>query len=433
MNLSTIIKRIWQVIGSCIVLCLLGVLIYILVSNWDIVDYKYFKKDGDNLIYRPIVIDSTSAITLQEQQSAQQNDCNSYIDKILSTNNDIASVTSNILEYFSIIIAALALICGLGIWKYYKKYSAIEQEIEKLNNSVLDNARIILYAVPFTQATHITSSKYLKAIKHIATLVGEKKEIVEKKPEYVELLLCQGLYKFFQAEYKDAIIVLEEAKNLLRWITGNEQIKEIISYHLARTYKQYAYSIGEKFNWDLTDYKKQEITDLLQKAEECATKSPKWLLETVQVSIELIRQKIANIADEKLTQKITSIIQGKDKFSFAKMVLIPYYIEYDPSNQTLSQQKQNAKDFISYMESRLDGNAGDNILASWYLSMARVCVKCNMKTKANLYYGLSKMYFNQIENNDEIQTLFTYDYLTEIRKNLFKEKLIEINKKLNKK
>ena len=190
--------------------------------------------------------------------------------------DEIIDTTANTISYFSAIIALFALLAGFAMFKYYKKYLTTEDRIRELDKSVLDNALITMHAVPFVEATQITSSKHLNAIYYISRLVKNKEIDEENNPKYAPLLLCQGLQKYFIKRYEDAIIVLKSP------------YKQIVSFHLARTYKQFAYDVYMN-NAQKSKNQLKKAENYLDKASYYVQYSPSWLQNSLELSILEIR------------------------------------------------------------------------------------------------------------------------------------------------
>ncbi|WP_133241529.1 hypothetical protein [Porphyromonas loveana] len=444
-----------------IIFAVIGIVIW---SNRDLIKHSYFKQNSDGqLIYHPVITDTASVIFRERQcenihqSRSRRPHINRNIYKgsvdndfsgdkelariqesesdigIISILEEIITTTGNTISYFSAIIAALSIVAGIAMWKYYQKFLTTEERINKLKNSTLDNALITLYAVPFTEATQITSSKHLKAIRHIAELASDEENTIKENPKYTSLLLCKGLYSYFNGEYKNAIKAMLDAEKIVRYKKDYEPVKETISFHLSRTYKQFAFSIGEEKGWEKLDEKeRKKILCLLNEAGYYATKAPSWLETSLILSIALIKARLSTQKNEsaKIDDNILGITNRifsgdeNEPFSFNKMTAAPVQIKIYENSSNKVDANNLRNHFIFYMESRLQGQTGYNILASWYLSMARIL--CEMEgenniDKADLYIDLSKSYYNRVKNDNDIRTLFAYDCLTEISKKCFEK------------
>lgn len=455
--MDKVIKVLYGIIKVllCILLIvfLLGlpVIIGIMFShNKDVVIHKYFVEDADShLIYRPVCDSTThnySETTIDGCLPNEMFQTNSDSERI-SIFDNILDITGNTISYFSAIIAALALIAGIAMWKYYRKILTTEERIKKLNNSLLDNALITLYAVPFVEATQITSSEHLKAIRYISESINNRDEDLESDSKYAPLLLCKGLYNYFEGNYKEAIHIMERAYRLSKFELS---FRPVVSFHLARTYKQYAYT--ETMKSSLSDSRISEIEQYIEKALYYNDNSPEWLKNSLTMSILAIRAELANKKNdparfsvnknelkqylEKFVSSPTALDQTLSHkyipYSFDRMTAIPLLLQLkkDEGGEFEDLYRNAAKDFIEYMKSRLQGHSGDNIRVSWYFSMARVCFMIEEYKQARIYLDLAYSHYVVIEKIKSLKTLFAYDCLSEIDKNVFFAKMGELNEQL---
>ncbi len=451
----------------CVVLCAFVIIATLAFNNRDLVTHQYYKEDttAHQLIYQPLVYNAFDLNEVKDSCNSTDYEITSNkvhyrnirddkmnglsyntfnaTDKTYPESNsvifdEIIDTTANTISYFSAIIALFALLAGFAMFKYYKKYLTTEDRIRELDKSVLDNALITMHAVPFVEATQITSSKHLNAIYYISRLVKNKEIDVESNPKYAPLLLCQGLEKYFIKRYEDAIIVLKKAEKLL---SDKSPYKQIVSFHLARTYKQFAYDVymnnGQKSKNQL---KKAE--NYLDKASYYVQYSPSWLQNSLELSILEIRyyshrklNEDARKKDEKgIKEKIHDMMKNESglRFSFDRMTALPLYLELKGAHSRgiIEKDARIGEDFITYMESRISGESGENLMASWYFSMARVCNIIKDYNKSKLYCDLAETYYHTLQNRKNIQTLFTYDCLAEVDKNQFKKQLSELKKEL---
>ena len=465
-----LLKIIIETFILCVVLCAFVIITTLAIHNWDLVTHQYFKEDttAHQLIYQPLVYNAYDLNDVKD--SCNSTNCKITLNKVnyrnikddkmneLSYNtlnatdktypesnsvifDEIIDTTANTISYFSAIIALFALLAGFAMFKYYKKYLTTEDRIRELDKSVLDNALITMHAVPFVEATQITSSKHLDAIYYISRLVKNKEIDVESNPKYAPLLLCQGLQKYFIKRYEDAIIVLKKAEKLL---SDKSPYKQIVSFHLARTYKQFAYDVYMN-NAQKSKNQLKKAENYLDKASYYVQYSPSWLQNSLELSILEIRyyyhRKLDEDAREKdekgIKEKIHDMMKNESglRFSFDRMTALPLYLELKGAQSRGIIEKDTkdtriGEDFITYMESRISGESGENLMASWYFSMARVCNIIKDYNKSKLYCDLAETYYHTLQNRKNIQTLFTYDCLAEVDKNHFKKQLCELKKEL---
>ena len=460
---TKIIKIVLITLCSVVCLILVAAFLFSAWHNWGIFQHQFLVQDkgSSELVYHPIVQnrDSTTSVVgtlpgIVESGGVMENGRHTMEgDNVIL--NKIIDTTSNTITYFSAIIAALALFAGFAMWKYYRKVLEAQQRIQELGNSVLQNALITLHAVPFVKATQITSSEHLLAIKHIARLAEREEANILTNPEYSPILLCKGLSEYFAGSYGSAIKAMTKAYDLAG--ISEPAFRKVIAFHLARTYKQRAYyELESKSNPN-----EERIMEYLTKAEDYKDNAPSWLMDSLQLSIEAIKyqyQKMycGNKKDGKDKHCIFSFLRKKrgkgsgpdeganqfesivnafvenhrtGRYHFSRMTAIPMWLEIHNSSEP--DYNNNANDFITYLESRLQGQSGDNIFASWYFSIARVYAKLNKKEEAIKNLNLASSYYDAIREQKDIKTLFTYDFLTEIRKEEFEKRMMELERDLN--
>lgn len=420
-----LLKEILQVIILITLIIGISILIF---QNRDIVLHRYLEeKNPNSLVYSPVGSDfskdiggSVCRIVETEGIVAHEKDLDNsaILNKIIDT-------TENTITYFSAILAVLALLAGVAMWKYYRKILITEERIKELNNKILENALLTLRAVPFVKATQITSCEHLDAIRYIAELAKKEKENIETDSKYAPLILCQGLSEYFEGDYENAICVMKKAEKI-----SNSSFKKVISFHLARTYKQMAYCGMER------NISEKKINDYLGYAAKYTSKAPSWLQMSLRMSISAIRKKQYSSNDNIIKFHevlINSVVDNTvDIFSFNRMTAIPIWLDINNPDSNFEEYKKNATDFVKYMESRLQGQSGENILASWYFSMARVLEKIGENEKALLYLDLAFSYYEAIKKQGGIKTLFTYDCLTEISKEEFHKNMNELKAEIMK-
>lgn len=394
--------------------------------------------DSNVIVSPPPKVDSDVIVKVNTIGSMQEEFPYNLLSKIIDT-------TGNTITYFSAIIGIITLLTAIALFKYYRKYLTLENRIDELSTSVLDSALTTLYAVRFVEATQITSSDYLEVMRHIAELVRDNKKDVERKPKYAPLLLCQALQLYFEKRYEDAIEIMKTAERL----TNDRHFKQDISFHLARTYKQLAYyELGHCINSGINDRQKDIIENYLREARKYVNFSAPKLRKSLNISIlsieSLLFKQLGRCSDimVQLSERISDIVmkeaEDRKNYSFNRMTVVPMWIEQN-ENSIKDVHRRAGDDFIKYMNTRLQGQSGKNILASWYFSMARVsiilgvtCTDRNQRDmriryleEGRMYLNLAQSYYDDIKNNSGVSTLFVYDCLAEIDKKGFEKKLKE--------
>ena len=348
-----------------------------------------------------IILKNDTAIFLLDNSYKKKSEEN-HTSKILNHSSNILGKTSVIINYLILILAIIGILGGYGIYKYVTEFKKLKDGVEAADRNVLDSALVTLSAVPFIEATQITSSEYYRAIDNITKTVKEKMDIIKEEPNYAPLLVVEALDNWKEGDYKKTIEVLEEAYKLA-YKGREEKTKQEIAFHLARAYKQRGYK----------NYKNNYIEDANNDFKDCIEKCPSKISlypydKVFELSIALIKN--TGIKDKLINcfKGYKNINQIIDDYATSKLFLsdlakmtamTTILVRKDFWENQKENLKKCAKNILKLLENEIQNWKGLNIKASWYHTMYRIAEKSELKDEKEKYKALFKTYKEQAKES----------------------------------
>jgi hypothetical protein len=379
-------------------------------KNHNLNSIEYLKQ---SFHYKPHDTDFINQLNIRKATKSDSTSNDNIISSLLNHSNNILDDTSNILTYLTILFTIFAIIGGIGIYKYVNEINKLKESVEAAERSTLDSSLVTLSAVPFIEATQITSSEYDGAIETITKTVRDKKVSIINEPKYAQLLIVEALEYWKMQLYKECIESLNVAEKLVMSVSNYKPINEI-SFYKSKAYKQLYFiekSVEHKIN-------------AIKEAGKCS--APHKLV--IELSISLIdcdfKKSEEIIIKCFKKENLTSLNEICEKYSNCTIalgnisrisamatILTHTELQLGISSDIL---KICSKNILSLYDDFLCDYKGVNIKYSWYNTMNVIAnhLTWNDPRRKKTAYMLNEHRFVMEESG--IKTYFDYNCLTEV-------------------
>ena len=467
-NISIVKKWLQVAVISLLVILLIMIVLFSAIKYHDITKQTN-NKEIKNLNPIEYLIhtfqysrDTTTNNKGNNANNPNANKSNTQKDHIIGNTNNILGDTQNILTYITIIIAIIGVLVGIALFKYLRNFFRLQDRVDETEERVLDATNFLTNAIPLCEPTQIISSEYHKTMNSITTKIEREQylKLVEKNPEYVNLLFIRGLNYIINKNYERGIKILKEAYDL----SNENYTKKVIAFHIARVNKQQYF---EKIkNCENTSSKnKEKIEELNYEIDRWIGKTFYSYKEVIEISVSLInwhynndkesedlKKSIYNTiiksfdskyapANKELSAKERSIINLVNDFirfdtklinlnqMTAFTIILLYHKELIPQIDS-SKLEKCAKQFLPLLKREVGNWRGLNIKASWYYTIYQIACKHLNNNETNMEMNtehkvLWEHYFNQSQSLKEMYgyddfKLFNCYILAEVENNNFK-------------